>query len=232
MIKKNLTFRILFLIWKIKTTSLCFIMLSLLYPKHMLNIPLLYWTSHKTGEHWYADIADRHAGNPAFLDAAKRSAHYCISAMADSGWLPPMDFRAPAEPVRYDSGAGVIIACGILTTMASSPGAASCTTTTVWQGGLSFIMIISCWKPSWDSWGSISWFGGMVNDKLWSASLSEGSLILRLTKRAGTSHTQNQELEKLAAAHPTVKWLPDGHPQSIYLNLRIGDFMVHLLQKR
>lgn len=147
----------------------------------MLNIPLLYWASLETGDHRYADIADRHAmtamhrllrpdgscshiaafdpltgeflkalggqgygdgsswsrgqgwavygfalayrnnGNPAFLDAAKRSAHYCISAMAGCGWLPPVDFRAPAEPVCYDSGAGAIIACGLLETAEHVP---------------------------------------------------------------------------------------------------------------
>ena len=34
--------------------------------------------------------------------------------MAASDWLPLVDFRAPAEPVKYDSGAGAIIAAGLL----------------------------------------------------------------------------------------------------------------------
>lgn len=29
-----------------------------------------------------------------------------------------------------------------------------------------------------------------------------------------------------------LQCLPDGRPQSIYLNLQVGNFMVHLLQKR
>ena len=49
-----------------------------------------------------------------FLDAAKRIAHYFISNLALNDWLPLVDFRAPAEPVLYDSSAGMIAACGLL----------------------------------------------------------------------------------------------------------------------
>lgn len=59
-------------------------------------------------------LAYRHTGRQEFLDAAKRSAHYCIAALSRTGWVPLRDFRAPVEPVKYDSGAGVIIACGLL----------------------------------------------------------------------------------------------------------------------
>ncbi len=59
-------------------------------------------------------LSYRHTQDTAFLDAAKRSAHYCIAALAVNDWLPLVDFRAPAEPVKYDSGAGCIIAAGLL----------------------------------------------------------------------------------------------------------------------
>lgn len=59
-------------------------------------------------------LAYRHTGQKEFLDAAKRSAHYCIAALSRTSWLPLRDFRAPAEPVKYDSGAGTVIACGLL----------------------------------------------------------------------------------------------------------------------
>lgn len=59
-------------------------------------------------------LAYRHTGRQEFLDAAKRSAHYCMAALQDVGWIPLRDFRAPAEPVKVDSGAGVVIACGLL----------------------------------------------------------------------------------------------------------------------
>lgn len=66
-------------------------------------------------------MAYRSTGNPVFLDAAKRSAHYCMAALADNSWLPLVDFRAPDEPVLYDSGAGAIIACGLLETAEHVP---------------------------------------------------------------------------------------------------------------
>ena len=56
----------------------------------------------------------RHTGEQRFLDAAKRVAHYFIANLAMNDWLPLVDFRAPAEPVRYDSSAGMIAACGML----------------------------------------------------------------------------------------------------------------------
>lgn len=59
-------------------------------------------------------LSAKHTGRRDFLDAAKRSAHYCIASLSASDWLPLVDFRAPAEPIKYDSGAGAIIAAGLL----------------------------------------------------------------------------------------------------------------------
>lgn len=59
-------------------------------------------------------LAYRHTGETRFLSAAKQSAHYVITALSAHEWLPLVDFRAPEEPVKYDSGAGVICACGLL----------------------------------------------------------------------------------------------------------------------
>jgi len=49
-----------------------------------------------------------------YLDAAKRVAHYFISNLAMNEWLPLVDFRAPAQPVRYDSSAAMTAVCGLL----------------------------------------------------------------------------------------------------------------------
>lgn len=59
-------------------------------------------------------LAYRHTGRQEYLDAAKNCAHYCIANLAVSDWLSLVDFRAPAEPVKYDSGAAAILACGLL----------------------------------------------------------------------------------------------------------------------
>jgi unsaturated chondroitin disaccharide hydrolase len=59
-------------------------------------------------------LSARHTGRREYLDTAKRIAHYVIAAFAGHGWLPPVDFRAPPEPVKYDSTAAMISACGLL----------------------------------------------------------------------------------------------------------------------
>lgn len=59
-------------------------------------------------------LSYRHTGDESFLDTAKRCAHYCIANLAVNDWLPLVDFRAPAEPVKCDSTAAMCIACGLL----------------------------------------------------------------------------------------------------------------------
>ena len=59
-------------------------------------------------------LSYRHTGDKSFLDTAKQCAHYCIANLAVNDWLPLVDYRAPAEPVKYDSDAAIITACGLL----------------------------------------------------------------------------------------------------------------------
>ena len=54
-----------------------------------------------------------HTKEQRYLDAAKLVANYFVSNCCDD-WLPRVDFRAPAEPVYYDSTAGAIAACGLI----------------------------------------------------------------------------------------------------------------------
>ena len=54
-----------------------------------------------------------HTGEERYLNAAKQVANYFISNVCDD-WLPRVDFRAPEEPVMYDSTAGACAACGLL----------------------------------------------------------------------------------------------------------------------
>ena len=55
-----------------------------------------------------------HTGKAEYLDTAKKVAHYFITNVASTDWLPLCDFRAPASPVIYDSTAGAIAACGMI----------------------------------------------------------------------------------------------------------------------
>ena len=54
-----------------------------------------------------------HTGEVRYLNAAKRVANYFIAACSDD-WLPRVDFRAPAEPVYYDTTAAGCAACGLI----------------------------------------------------------------------------------------------------------------------
>ena len=54
-----------------------------------------------------------HTNEQRYLDAAKQVANYFIANCCDD-WLPRVDFRAPSEPVLYDSTAGVCAACGLI----------------------------------------------------------------------------------------------------------------------
>ncbi|MDL2301076.1 glycoside hydrolase family 88 protein [Lachnospiraceae bacterium OttesenSCG-928-D06] len=53
----------------------------------------------------------KHTGDVKYLEAAKSCAHYCMANLALQDWLPLCDFKAPADPVKYDSTAGPLLAC-------------------------------------------------------------------------------------------------------------------------
>ena len=58
-------------------------------------------------------LSYKHTGEESYLNTAKLVANYFISSCSDD-WMPRVDFRAPAEPVYYDSSAGLIAACGLI----------------------------------------------------------------------------------------------------------------------
>lgn len=58
-------------------------------------------------------LAYIHTGKQEYLDTSKKVAHYFIANVCGD-WLPKCDFRSPAEPVYYDSSAGVCAACGLI----------------------------------------------------------------------------------------------------------------------
>ena len=58
-------------------------------------------------------ISYMHTGEERYLNGAKQVANYFIANCCDD-WLPRVDFRAPSEPVLYDSTAGACAACGLI----------------------------------------------------------------------------------------------------------------------
>lgn len=59
-------------------------------------------------------ISYAHTKEERYLDAAKRAAHYFIANVGVNDYLPLCDFRAPKEPLYYDSTAGACAICGLL----------------------------------------------------------------------------------------------------------------------
>lgn len=59
-------------------------------------------------------LAFRHTGDVRYLDTAKRAAHYFIANVALTEGIALVDFRAPKEPVQWDTTASACAACGLL----------------------------------------------------------------------------------------------------------------------
>lgn len=59
-------------------------------------------------------LSYHHTHDESFLNTAKQCAHYCIANLAACDWLPLVDYRQPAEPLKYDSTAAFCTACGLL----------------------------------------------------------------------------------------------------------------------
>lgn len=75
------------------------------------------FSSWSRGQSWAVygfTLSYLHTGDESFLTTAKLCAQYCITNLAAHDWLPLVDYRAPAEPVKYDSTAAFITAAGLL----------------------------------------------------------------------------------------------------------------------
>ena len=59
-------------------------------------------------------LSFKHTGKKEYLDTAKKVAHYFLAQVSRTKEAALVDFRAPKEPVYWDSTAGVCAACGLL----------------------------------------------------------------------------------------------------------------------
>lgn len=71
------------------------------------------WTRGQTWGMYGFMMSYIHTGKEAYLDTAKRIAHYFIANIPENG-LIPVDFRQPKEPAWEDSTAAAIGACGLI----------------------------------------------------------------------------------------------------------------------
>ena len=72
------------------------------------------WSRGQTWAIYGYALAYRHTGKQEYLDTAKKVAHYFIAQTDRTGGIPLVDFRAPKEPVYWDTTAGMCAACGLL----------------------------------------------------------------------------------------------------------------------
>jgi unsaturated chondroitin disaccharide hydrolase len=62
-----------------------------------------------------------HTRDLKYLEAAKKIAHYFIANISMTGYVSLVDFRAPKEPIKWDSTASACAACGLLLLADESP---------------------------------------------------------------------------------------------------------------
>ena len=84
------------------------------YPQGQGFSPESSWSRGQAWAIYGFALSYRHTGEARYLMAAKKAAHYFLANVVDTGYIPLCDFRAPAEPVIYDTSAGTCAACGLL----------------------------------------------------------------------------------------------------------------------
>lgn len=72
------------------------------------------WTRGQAWAIYGMALSYRYTGKQEYLDAAKRTAHYFMANASLQDYEVVIDFRAPKEPVYYDTTAAVCAACGLL----------------------------------------------------------------------------------------------------------------------
>lgn len=72
------------------------------------------WTRGQAWALYGFALTYHYTNEPRYLDTAKRVAHYFMTSVAKTDYVPLCDFRAPKEPVLYDTTAGAIALCGLL----------------------------------------------------------------------------------------------------------------------
>jgi unsaturated chondroitin disaccharide hydrolase len=83
-------------------------------------------SSWSRGQSWalYGFAQSYHwTGDRRYLDTAKRLAHYIMSCLSQTGYVPPCDYRQPADSELKDSSAGALAACGLIEIAKAAPEA-------------------------------------------------------------------------------------------------------------
>lgn len=79
------------------------------------------WTRGQAWAIYGFTISYVHTGRKEYLDTAKRVAHYFLANVAQTGYVPAVDFRCPEPVCLYDSTAGAIAASALFTLAQQTP---------------------------------------------------------------------------------------------------------------
>lgn len=110
------------------------------------------WSRGQTWAIYGFALAYRYTGKQEYLDTAKRVAHYFIAQTDRTGYVAPVDFRAPAEPVYWDTTASACAACGLLEIAGHVPDAERAFYTDAAVRMLKALEEKYCnWDPEYDS---------------------------------------------------------------------------------
>jgi unsaturated chondroitin disaccharide hydrolase len=72
------------------------------------------WTRGQAWALYGFALSYRHTGEDRYLEASRRIARYFLDEVSRFDFVPPVDFRAPEEPRKLDTSAGMIAAAGLL----------------------------------------------------------------------------------------------------------------------
>lgn len=129
-----------------------------------------------------------HTREARYLDAAKKCAHYFLVNAAETGYVPLCDFRAPKEPIIYDTSAGTIAACGLLEIAEAVP---ECERHLYLNGAVKILKAITqkhCnWNPKEDAIvydGCVSYHG--INERALPLIYGDYFLIEAITRLKGS----------------------------------------------
>jgi unsaturated chondroitin disaccharide hydrolase len=88
-----------------------------------------------------------HTGYHKYLDASLRIAHYVLSCLEKTSYIPPVDYRSPTEPKKLDTSAGSIAAAGLfaLAGLEKNPEQEYCL-----EGAMNILKALEAGHADWD----------------------------------------------------------------------------------
>lgn len=92
-------------------------------------------------------LSYRYTKNKRYLNCAKAVAHYFLAEVSRTGYVSKVDFRAPEQPVLWDTTASACAVCGLLE-ISRQVGALECGL--YYEGAVSMLQVLTECYCDWD----------------------------------------------------------------------------------